>query len=305
MPIADSAQFEGSPAGWPPLSPRALRLYFVLLVPTVAIMLAGNDIPIKVRGIILHVPVFVPVLAAIGICELWRLAAYRSTVYSIIHGRTLVVQRGVFRVGMDEVYSLVPGFEVRGSDPAVKSEMGWVVLEGLGPESRDGVLGALGLPPLAEAPPPAKSRRREILAVVLVLLLLLAAHVDGAIGAAAKRSFDVLDAHVRAAVFRAESRFVIGQEIWLDSVTAGRPMKRALLSTRTSAYTLHFKTYDTQPSVAASLDVECELPWGPVVWGAPRVRVTVHETAPGNQRLRNLLETAFDEEGVQAVWPEH
>jgi hypothetical protein len=305
MPLGDGVQFEGSPTGWPPLSRRVIRLYLAVLLTSVVVMLAGHDIPLKVRGVILHLPVFVPVLAAIGVCELWRLAVYRSTVYSLIHGRTLVVQRGVLRVRMDEVHSLLPGFELRGGDPALMTEFGWIVLEGLGPESRDGVLGALGLPPLAEAPPHARSRRREVLAAVVALLVLVAAHVDGAIGAAAKRNFDALDARVRAAVFRAESRFVIGQEIWLDQRSAGHAMTRALLMTRTSLYGLHFMTDETRPSVAASIDVECKLPCWTIFWGPPRVTVTVHESAPGNERLQKVLEAAFAEEEVQAVWPGH
>ncbi|HZV02314.1 MAG TPA: hypothetical protein VFF73_36740 [Planctomycetota bacterium] len=302
MPIGDSAQFEGSPAGWPPLTRRTGALYLLVVVPSLAIMLAGDDIPIPVRGVILHLPLFVPVMAAIGICELWRLATFRSTVYSVIHGRTLVVRRGVLRVKMEEVHSLLPGFELRGGDPALMTEFGWIVLEGLGPDARDGVLGALGLPPLAEPPPPARSRRRLQVAAVVTLVLLVAAHLDGVAGAAARRQFLVVDARVGTAIFAAESSFVTGQEFMVDRQGVGHGVSRGILSTRRSTWEVRIVHTEDPSRVVASFEVECVLPWRGLSWGAPRVTVFEAESAPSNAWFRKELEAAFEAQGIQATW---
>ncbi|HZV02315.1 MAG TPA: hypothetical protein VFF73_36745 [Planctomycetota bacterium] len=290
--MSEPVLFEGSPHGWPSPDVMDVTIFALALVPTTALAMAGMDVRLSVLGATVHLPLFLPVLAAIGVYELWRLAVFRSTVY-VLTAHALEVRRGVLR-GVRTWFKvqIVPGFQcklVRG-DPAIGVEPHWIVLKGLGPEARDGVRGALKLPPLAEPPPPAPSKCVERGAALVVLVFLVLAHIDGAISWQERMDFDAFDKKVEQVIVQSEAEYAVTHREHTMNGRGGSSRIRGNLMTQRSEYWLSHAV------------VECTLAWGPVAWGRPEV--CVRSSARGQEDFLRLLKSNFDLVGIDATWPE-
>ncbi|MCO5166269.1 MAG: hypothetical protein M9894_07890 [Planctomycetes bacterium] len=310
----EQAEFERAPRGWPPLDATALVVHGALLVPVLLLALAGGlsalgeTIRVGASPWPLGLPVWLGLLGVVAAIEVLRVASFRSTVYVISPGRARV-RRGI--VSVRTVLELPLAGDVRvtldDGDPCIDAETGSLTLKGLGAAELDAVRLALGLP--AEGAPPAPARRRRgLVAVVTALALLAGAQAFGAVGNRARARFQALELAVGGAVATAEGRVMQGRS---DLHRGGsRSGIGGILTDQRAEFrsVLHDVSrrepgQPRQPLTVATASVDCRMPWGPLVYGEPRVVVTQDRPGEANEELLRELRAAFAAAGIEATWP--
>lgn len=311
--MSEPSEFERTPRGWPPLDGAACVFYGALLVPVLMLALAGglstlaNTVQVGASPWPLGVPLWLALLAAVGVVEALRVASYRSTVYVISPGRACV-RRGILSVRTRLELPLAGDLRVTlvDGDPCLHTASSSLVLTGLGPSEVDAVRLAVGLP--AEHAPPAPARRRRGgVAVLAGLALLAAAQALGALGNRDRARFKAFEVAVGDAVSTAQAAV-------LRSRTSVRPVGSR--SSLLGIFTDQVASFEvdladtsrrepgqpTQPLTITAVRVECRMPWGALVYGEPRVVVSVGRPAEANTELLRELRAAFAAAGVEATW---